>query len=98
MEDTGYPCPACGAPADLGSGCSGCGRPPYPPAAEVIRLDREIVALGGEVERARQAYQGLADRLAVTRRRRAELAAGIRVEFPAPAARPLPRPAGAGWP
>ncbi|MER5333292.1 hypothetical protein [Micromonospora sp. NPDC002717] len=90
MHNTGYPCPACGAPASLGSGCSGCGRPPYPAAAEVIRLDREIVALGGEVERARAAYQGLADRLAASRRRRAELAAAIRAEFPGPAARPVP--------
>ncbi|MEU4642185.1 hypothetical protein [Micromonospora sp. NPDC023814] len=90
MQTTGYPCPACGAPASLGSGCSGCGRPPYPAAAEVIRLDREIVALGGEVERARAAYQGLVDRLAASRRRRAELAAAIRAEFPGPAARPAP--------
>ena len=53
MENTGYPCPGCGAPADLASGCPGCGRPPYPPAAEVVRLDREIAALAPEVERAR---------------------------------------------
>ncbi|MCM0678360.1 hypothetical protein NCC78_27340, partial [Micromonospora phytophila] len=104
MENTGYPCPACGAPADLGSGCSGCGRPPYPAAAEVVRLDREIAALGGEVEQARRTYQGLADRLATTRRRRAELAATIRAQFPGPAARPAlpahpPSPAGSpGWP
>ncbi|MBQ1071805.1 hypothetical protein KBX06_01275 [Micromonospora sp. C31] len=84
MQNTGYPCPACGAPADLGSGCSGCGRPPYPAAAEVVRLDREIVALGGEVERARAAYQGLVDRLGATRRRRAALAAAVRAEFPVP--------------
>ncbi|WP_230414852.1 hypothetical protein [Micromonospora tarapacensis] len=56
--DNAYPCPACGAPASLDSGCSGCGRPPHPAAAEVIRLDREIVMLGGEVARARQAYEG----------------------------------------
>ncbi|MEV4463095.1 hypothetical protein AB0J51_05670 [Micromonospora echinofusca] len=84
MQNTGYPCPACGASADLGSGCSGCGRPPYPAAAEVVRLDREIVALGGEVERARAAYQGLVDRLGATRQRRAALAAAIRSEFPVP--------------
>ncbi|MCL7456622.1 hypothetical protein M8I35_05455 [Micromonospora sp. MSM11] len=84
MQNTGYPCPACGASADLGSGCSGCGRPPYPAAAEVVRLDREIVALGGEVERARAAYQGLVDRLGATRQRRAALAAAIRAEFPVP--------------
>ncbi|MEW2375334.1 hypothetical protein AB0883_04400 [Micromonospora sp. NPDC047812] len=103
MQNTGYPCPACGAPADLGSGCSGCGRPPYPAAAEVVRLDREIVALGGEVERARAAYQGLADRLGAARRRRAALAAAVRAEFPVPRpaapATPAPvRPAAAATP
>ncbi|SCL64790.1 SCO7613 C-terminal domain-containing membrane protein [Micromonospora peucetia] len=82
MQNSGYPCPACGAPADLGSGCSGCGRPPYPAAAEVVRLDREIVALGGEVERARAAYQGLVGRLGAARQRRATLAAAVRTEFP----------------
>ncbi|WP_433387394.1 SCO7613 C-terminal domain-containing membrane protein [Micromonospora sp. KLBMP9576] len=106
MQNSGYPCPACGAPADLGSGCSGCGRPPYPAAAEVVRLDREIVALDGEVERARAAYQGLAGRLGAARHRRATLAAAIRTQFPvapptAPALRgpvgPAPvRPAPAG--
>ncbi|GIJ78207.1 hypothetical protein SAMN05443287_103191 [Micromonospora phaseoli] len=83
--DNGYPCPACGAPATLSSGCTGCGRPPHPAAAEVIRLDREIVALGGEVERARQAYEGLAGRLAAVRQRRGELATAVRAEFPAAA-------------
>ncbi|MER7458605.1 hypothetical protein [Micromonospora sp. NPDC126480] len=83
MENSAYPCPACGAPADLGTGCSGCGRPPYPPAAEVIRLDREIVTLAAEVERARQAYQQVADRLGAARQRRTALAAAIRAEFPA---------------
>ncbi|QOC90522.1 SCO7613 C-terminal domain-containing membrane protein [Micromonospora craniellae] len=78
-----YPCPACGASANLGSGCTGCGRPPHATAAEVIRLDREIVVLGGEAERARQAYEGLTGRLTVVRRRRAELAAAVRAEFPA---------------
>ncbi|WP_422734749.1 SCO7613 C-terminal domain-containing membrane protein [Micromonospora sp. WMMD558] len=93
MENSAYPCPACGAPADLGTGCSGCGRPPYPPAAEVLRLDREIVTLAGEVERARQAYQQIADRLGAARRRRTELAAAIRAEFPAPARSAVPVPA-----
>ncbi|WBB92553.1 hypothetical protein [Verrucosispora sp. WMMC514] len=79
--DNAYPCPACGSPANLTSGCTGCGRPPHQAAAEVIRLDREIVALGGEVQRARQAYEGLVGRLD-TVRRRAELAAAVRAEFP----------------
>ncbi|MEU5787652.1 hypothetical protein ABZ754_07965 [Micromonospora purpureochromogenes] len=91
MENTGYPCPRCGAPADLVRGCTGCGRPPYPPAAEVIRLDAEIRALGREVERAREAYQGLAGRLLAAQRRRAELAARVRAEVAPPApAGPLP--------
>ncbi|QKW17466.1 hypothetical protein HUT12_27075 [Verrucosispora sp. NA02020] len=83
MVDNGYPCPACGAPATLSSGCTGCGRPPHAAAAEVIRLDREIVVLGGEVQRARQAFEGLTGRLSAVRRRRAELAAAVRAEFPA---------------
>ncbi|MFG2101882.1 SCO7613 C-terminal domain-containing membrane protein [Micromonospora echinaurantiaca] len=106
MENTGYPCPACGTPADLRSGCSGCGQPPYPPAAEVIRLDREIVALGAEAERVRQTYQQLVDRLATTRQRRDRLAAAIRAQFPIPVARPpavasgppRPNPAATGQP
>ncbi|MEU8260196.1 hypothetical protein AB0C02_06185 [Micromonospora sp. NPDC048999] len=87
MENTGYPCPGCGAPADLVSGCPGCGRPPYPPAAEVIRLDREIATLTPQVERARVTYQELTARLGAARQRRTELAARIRLEIPAP--RPL---------
>ncbi|GIJ23264.1 SCO7613 C-terminal domain-containing membrane protein [Micromonospora lutea] len=84
--DNAYPCPACGFPANLNSGCSGCGRPPHPAAAEVIRLDREIVALDGQAQQARQAYQGLVGRLDAARRRRAELATAIRAEFPVPVA------------
>ncbi|MEV0000697.1 hypothetical protein AB0H28_00215 [Micromonospora sp. NPDC050980] len=84
MENTGYPCPGCGAPADLVGGCRACGRPPYPPAAEVVRLDREIAALTPRVDTARLAYQELAGRLSSVRQRRAELAARIRLEIPAP--------------
>ncbi|MGY0007134.1 SCO7613 C-terminal domain-containing membrane protein, partial [Micromonospora sp. I033] len=100
MENTGYPCPGCGAPADLASGCSGCGRPPYPPAAEVVRLDREIAGLAPRVEAARVAYQELAGHLSTALQRRAELAARIRLEIPAPRPvapapplRPQPAPA-----
>ncbi|WP_425413318.1 PspA/IM30 family protein, partial [Micromonospora rosaria] len=89
MDPTGYPCPACGAPADLRVGCSGCGRPPYPLAAEVIRLDGEIVGLGQQVEQAHRAYRDLAARLADARNRRAHLAARVRAEVPAPV-RPHP--------
>ncbi|WP_319459536.1 hypothetical protein [Micromonospora sp. RTP1Z1] len=95
MENTGYPCPGCGAPADLAAGCPGCGRPPYPPAAEVTRLDREIAALAPEVERARATYQDLLARLDVVRQRRTELAARIRLEIPPPQpgpVRPVPVP------
>ncbi|MEH0935531.1 hypothetical protein V6U80_10255, partial [Micromonospora sp. CPCC 205543] len=90
MENTAYPCPGCGAPADLVRGCSGCDRPPYPLASEVIRLDREIVALGREVERARGTYQELSSRLLAAQRRRTELAARVRAEV----AGPVPVPAG----
>lgn len=84
MENTGYPCPGCGAPADLVAGCRGCGRPPYPPAAEVIRLDREIATLAPQLERARVAYQELDARLGAARVRRAQLSARIRREIPPP--------------
>ncbi|WP_206025035.1 hypothetical protein, partial [Micromonospora zingiberis] len=95
----GYPCPACGASATLASGCSGCGRPPYPAAAEVIQLDREIVQLGAEAQRARAAYEGLTGRLVAMQRRRAELAAAIRTEFPTPiVARPPGAPGHAASP
>ncbi|MEG3637532.1 hypothetical protein V5O40_27520, partial [Micromonospora sp. S2-005] len=98
--DNAYPCPACGSPANLTSGCTGCGRPPHQAAAEVIRLDREIVALGGEVQRARQAYEGLAGRLDAVRRRRDGLAAAVRAEFPVPGTPPNHRavPAVGGHP
>ncbi|MET8255304.1 hypothetical protein [Micromonospora sp. NPDC005197] len=78
MDDTRYPCPACGAPADLTAGCAGCRRPPDPVAAEVVRLGREVDRLGPEVERARRTYTELAGLLAATSRRRAELAAVVR--------------------
>ncbi|MEU7586158.1 hypothetical protein AB0A95_07645 [Micromonospora sp. NPDC049230] len=78
MDDTRYPCPACGAPADLSAGCTGCRRAPDPVAAEVVRLGREVAQLEPEVERARRAYAELAGRLSAASRRRAELAAVVR--------------------
>ncbi|MEH1168601.1 hypothetical protein V6V47_24770, partial [Micromonospora sp. CPCC 205539] len=100
MDDTGYPCPACGAPADLSAGCAGCRRPPDPVAAEMVRLGREIVQLEPEVERARQTYAELAGRLTARTRRRAELAAIVRAGVVAPVAVPpapvAPVPAGVG--
>ncbi|MGC4809898.1 SCO7613 C-terminal domain-containing membrane protein [Micromonospora sp. DT228] len=93
MDDTGYPCPACGAPAGLSTGCTGCRRAPDPIAAEVFRLGREVAQLEPEVERARLAYTELAGRLSATSRRRAELAAVVRAGLAVPvaaAARPTP--------
>ncbi|MFI5850462.1 SCO7613 C-terminal domain-containing membrane protein [Micromonospora chalcea] len=96
MENTGYPCPGCGAPADLTAGCRGCGRPPYPPAAEVIRLDREITELVPRVEAARLAYHDLSGRLSTARQRRSALAARIRQEIPVPGPVTVPVPQTAG--
>ncbi|MFD6610872.1 SCO7613 C-terminal domain-containing membrane protein [Micromonospora chalcea] len=96
MENTGYPCPGCGAPADLTAGCRGCGRPPYPPAAEVIRLDREITELVPRVEAARLAYHDLSGRLSTARQRRSALAARIRQEIPVPGPVTAPVPQAAG--
>ncbi|MET8529645.1 hypothetical protein [Micromonospora sp. NPDC005172] len=80
MDDTRYPCPACGASADLSAGCAGCGRPPDPIAAEVVQLGREVARLEPEVERARRTYTELAGLLTATSRRRAELAAVVRAQ------------------
>ncbi|MFF0470033.1 SCO7613 C-terminal domain-containing membrane protein [Micromonospora zamorensis] len=91
MDDTRYPCPACGAPADLTVGCTGCSRAPDPTAAEVVRLSREIAQLEPQVQRARHAYAELAGRLSALSRRRAELAAVVRAGLAASAgARPAP--------
>ncbi|MFI6761540.1 PspA/IM30 family protein [Micromonospora sp. NPDC050417] len=84
-----YPCPGCGAGANLSTGCPRCGRAPDPVAAEVVRLDGEIVALAARVEQTRQAYAALVTTLDDLRRRRAELAAQVRV---AAATRPTPAP------
>ncbi|MFG1880400.1 SCO7613 C-terminal domain-containing membrane protein [Micromonospora sp. NPDC049102] len=80
MDDTRYPCPACGASADLSTGCAGCGHPPDPIAAEVVQLGREVARLEPEVERARRTYTELAGLLTATSRRRAELAAVVRAQ------------------
>lgn len=91
MDDTRYPCPACGAPADLTVGCTGCSRAPDPTAAEVVRLSREITQLEPQVQRARHAYTELAGRLSALSRRRYELAAVVRAGLAASAgARPAP--------
>ncbi|WP_433263928.1 SCO7613 C-terminal domain-containing membrane protein [Micromonospora vinacea] len=89
MDDNRYPCPACGAPADLSAGCSGCRRAPDPIAAEVVRLSREAAELEPKVEQARRTYTELAGRLSAVSRRRAELATVVRAGLAASAvARP----------
>ncbi|MFC8847467.1 MULTISPECIES: SCO7613 C-terminal domain-containing membrane protein [unclassified Micromonospora] len=90
MDTSGYPCPACGAPADLSVGCRRCGRAPDPAAAEVIRLDREIVLLAGRAEQARRAYLELAEAVRSAQARRADLAVRVRAATPVGA----PHPAG----
>ncbi|MFC0532689.1 SCO7613 C-terminal domain-containing membrane protein [Phytohabitans kaempferiae] len=73
-----YPCPACGAPADLDTGCRACGRAPDPQAAEVVRLNAELAALAPKVEEARRAFAALAARFGETQRRRDDLAVRVR--------------------
>jgi hypothetical protein len=57
-----YPCPGCGTPANLTDGCTTCGRPPDPVAAELIALAGMVVELNEEVEQARRAYHAAMDR------------------------------------
>ena len=75
---TTYPCPVCGAPADLAEGCGGCGRAPDPEAAEVVRLNAELAALAPRVRAALEAYNTLAGEFRATRWRRDELALRVR--------------------
>ncbi|MGE5827044.1 MAG: SCO7613 C-terminal domain-containing membrane protein [Micromonosporaceae bacterium] len=91
-----YPCPVCGAGANLTTGCPGCGRGPDPDAAEVIALDQEIARLNVRLAEARNAYTAL-DAQAQTLRLRREQVVG-RVRFAvssaaATAARPPSAPA-----
>ncbi|AGZ40563.1 SCO7613 C-terminal domain-containing membrane protein [Actinoplanes friuliensis] len=53
---TSYPCPSCRTPANLTTGCPGCGRGPDADAAEVVRLDAEIPVLTARVASAREAF------------------------------------------
>ncbi|WP_165878024.1 SCO7613 C-terminal domain-containing membrane protein [Micromonospora sp. MW-13] len=96
MDSTGYPCPGCGAPADLSVGCRRCGRAPDPAAAEVIRLDREIVLLTGRAEQARRAYLELAGAVRSAQAHRADLAARVRAANPVGVPNPvgIPNPVG----
>ncbi|GII24983.1 SCO7613 C-terminal domain-containing membrane protein [Planosporangium mesophilum] len=85
-----YPCPACQTPADLATGCPGCGRRPDPEAAEVIRLGEEIQRLTLEVEQARRGYADAVERLRTTQQQRDELAARVRTRTTAEQAAPVP--------
>jgi hypothetical protein len=88
---TSYPCPFCRTPANLTSGCPGCGRGPDPDAAEVIRLDAEIPVLAARLAAADTALRQARDaRQAAAARVRAALLAGA---VPAPArVAPAPPP------
>lgn len=88
-----YPCPACRTPADLAGGCPGCGRPPDPDAAEVIRLDAEIAGLVREEGRLRHAHAAAVAGLTGTRQRRDALAARVRASVAAPVPGSPPGPA-----
>ncbi|MEV4138724.1 hypothetical protein AB0J72_41990 [Dactylosporangium sp. NPDC049742] len=79
-----YPCPFCGGQADLDAGCSGCGRPPFPDAAEVVRLGAragellvEVEAARAELDEARSKYQAAVQRLNAVRAQRNMLAARV---------------------
>ncbi|GAA3456787.1 SCO7613 C-terminal domain-containing membrane protein [Dactylosporangium matsuzakiense] len=88
-----YPCPFCGAPAGLESGCGNCGRPPFPDAAEVVRLNGETQRLHAEVEAARTRLGSAVLRYNETVSRRNQLAARIKAEVAAAYRRPAPAPA-----
>ena len=98
---TSYPCPFCRTPANLTSGCPGCGRGPDRDAAEVIRLDAEIPVLTARLATAREAVATAdtalrrawqAREAAVARIRASLVPAGPAPAFAAPAL-PAPAPA-----
>jgi hypothetical protein len=107
----GYPCPVCLTPADLETGCPGCGRPPDPQAARVIELDAALRVAHSEAEAAGRAYATATVRVTALRRERdglgaqvaaraaherAAAAGGARTPPPGPAAAPGPAVAPAG--
>ena len=91
---TSYPCPFCRTPANLTSGCPGCGRGPDPDAAEVIRLDEQIPVLTARLSAAEAALrQAWNARQAAASRVRASLTpAAPAPTFPAPPPMPAPAP------
>ncbi|WP_433378353.1 SCO7613 C-terminal domain-containing membrane protein [Actinoplanes sp. CA-142083] len=74
-----YPCPNCGAPASLESGCPSCGRGPDHDAAEVIRTDAEIGALIAELATAQHVVRDLEIRINQAWQRRHAAAARVRI-------------------
>jgi hypothetical protein len=89
---TSYPCPSCRTPANLTSGCPGCGRGPDPDAAEVIRLDAEIPVLTARLTAAREAVAGADAALRRAWQLRQAAVARIQASLaPVPAA-PVPLP------
>src|SRR5215470_4764218 len=90
---TSYPCPACGAPADLDTGCTGCHRPPDPRAAEVTELNGVIGTLSAEVEQAHRAYGDAVARLNAVIARRDHLAREVMARVATPPTPVAPSPA-----
>lgn len=76
-----YPCPACGAVADEVGECPGCGRPPDPDAAEVVRLNATITRLRTEVENARHALELARAQLEAVELRRNAIATRVRTRL-----------------
>jgi hypothetical protein len=101
---TSYPCPSCRTPANLTSGCPGCGRRPDPDAAEVVRLDAEIALLTARLAAAREAVTGVDAALRRAWGAREAAASRVRASLlppavPGPAAAPHPAsPAAASGP
>jgi hypothetical protein len=88
-----YPCPHCHAPADLTSGCSGCGRGPDPDAAEVVRLDAEIPVLTARLASAHEAVSEADAALRLAWRSREAAVSRIRAAMRPATATPVGRPA-----
>ncbi|WP_030439209.1 SCO7613 C-terminal domain-containing membrane protein [Actinoplanes subtropicus] len=73
-----YPCPNCGSPANLETGCPSCGRGPDPDAAEVIRTDAEITTLIADLATARATVTDIENRIGQAWHRRDAAAARVR--------------------
>ncbi|WP_345122489.1 SCO7613 C-terminal domain-containing membrane protein [Dactylosporangium darangshiense] len=93
-----YPCPFCGAPAELEGGCSGCGRPPFPDAAEVVRLNGRTIELYAEVEAARTRYGAAVQRFNAVQSQRNMLAARVKAAVAAGSEMPPVAPSTAKFP